>query len=321
VSIKGAALRVAIAAGLRPTGRFSNLSPVRVPYWLLSPSVIPLVVIVFIPMLFAFYISLTGLNQNTISDWTHAPFVGLKHYIDGLEPNGPLAPSFYSSIKASVIFSVATTLFILPIGVGAALLLNGQIRGRSFLRAVMLLPYIIPTFVNGILWRLIFMTNTGVADQLMAALHLGSRDTFWLIGPRSLWALVLADVWASWPFIYLMALAALQTIPADVYDAAKIDGATPLRIFGRITMPLIAPTLGLGIALSTINHFNNFALPFVMFGPTPPDEVNVLPLNIYVNSFITFNLGLGAAMSVVALVIMLTPAVIYLRAARIGDAD
>ncbi|HKB33167.1 MAG TPA: sugar ABC transporter permease [Candidatus Dormibacteraeota bacterium] len=319
MSIKGAALRVAVAARLRAPKRSSHRSAIPVPYWLLSPSLVPLVVIVFVPMAFAFYISLTGLNQNTIGDWTHAPFVGLKHYLDGLDPRGPLAPSFYSSIKASVIFSVATTLFILPIGVGAALLLNGSLRGRTFLRAVMLLPYIIPTFVNGILWRLVFMTSTGIADQVMAALHLGSRDTFWLIGPRSLWALVLADVWASWPFIYLMALAALQTIPADVPDAAKIDGATPLRIFRHITLPLIAPTLGLGIALSTINHFNNFALPYVMFGPTPPDEVNVMPLNIYVNSFITFNLGLGAAMSVVALLIMLTPAVIYLRAARVGD--
>ncbi len=319
MSIKGAAFRVAFAAGLRP-GR-SHRSAFPVPYWLLSPSVVPLLVIVFIPMVFAIYISLTALNQNTIGNWTQAPFVGLKHYLDGLDPRGPLAPSFYTSIKASVIFSVATTLFILPIGVGAALLLNGHLRGRTFIRAVMLLPYIIPTFVNGILWRLVFMTDTGIADQIQAALHLGPRDTFWLIGPRSLWALILADVWASWPFIYLMALAALQTIPADVYDAARIDGATPVRIFRRITLPLIAPTLGLGIALSTINHFNNFALPYVMFGPTPPDEVNVLPLNIYVNSFITFNLGLGAAMSVVALVIMLTPAVLYLRAARVGDAD
>ena len=321
MSSKAAAVRAAVA-GLRlrgPSGGHRSALPV--PYWLLSPSLVPLILIVFIPMAFAIYISLTALNQNTIGDWTHAPFVGLKHYVDGLDPRGPLAPSFYGSIKASVLFSGLTTLFILPIGVGAALLLNTKIRGRNLLRAIVLLPYIIPTFVNGILWRLVFMTRTGVADQWMAALHLGSRDTFWLLGSRSLPALIIADVWASWPFIYLMALAALQTIPSDVYDAATIDGASPLRIFRRITLPLIAPTLGLGIALSTINHFNNFALPYVMFGPTPPDEVNVLPLNIYVNSFITFNLGLGAAMSVVALIIMLTPAVIYLRAARVGDID
>ena len=291
----------------------------RAPYSLMVPSLVLLAVIVFLPMLVALYISLTGLNQYTIGDWVHAPFVGLEHYLDGLNPKGALASSFYGSIKASLVFSVLTTLFILPISVGAALLFNGHLRGRVLFRAIVLLPYIIPTFVNGILWRLVFMNGSGVADQLLAALHLGSRQTFWLIGPRSLWALIIADVWASWPFLYLMALAALQTIPAEVYDAATIDGATAVRAFRHITVPLMAPTLGLGIALSTINHFNNFALPYVMFGPTPPDEVNVLPLNIYVNSFITFNFGLGAAMSVVALVVMLTPAVLYLRAARVGD--
>src|SRR5260370_539393 len=103
-------------------GGASHRSPIRVPYWLLSPSLIPLTVVVFIPMAFAFYISLTGLNQNTIGDWTHAPFVGLKHYVDGLDPRGPLAPSFYSSIKPSVVFSVATPLFILPIAVCPPLL-------------------------------------------------------------------------------------------------------------------------------------------------------------------------------------------------------
>src|SRR5260370_8077825 len=109
-------------------------------------------------MALGFYISLTGLNQNTIGDWTHAPFVGLKHYLDGLDPRGPLAPSFYTSIKASVIFSVATTLCILPIGVGAALLLNGHLPGRTFLRAVLLLPYILPPFSHATLQRPVLLS-------------------------------------------------------------------------------------------------------------------------------------------------------------------
>lgn len=293
----------------------------RAPFGLMAPSLALLTLVVFIPMAFAFYISLTGLNQYTIGDWLHAPFVGLRHYVDGLAPNGPLTDSLLNSVKASVLFSLLTTAAITPIGVGAALLFNGPLRGRALLRAIMLLPYIIPTFVNAILWRLVFMNGTGVADQILAGLRLGSRETFWLIGPNALWALVIADVWAAWPFVYLMALAALQTIPDELYDAATIDGAGRTRAFWNLTLPLIRPTLGLALVLSTINHFNNFTLPFVMFGTSPPEQVNVLPLNIYVNSFITFNFGLGAAMSVVALVVMLTPAVIYLRAARVGDTD
>lgn len=286
---------------------------------MMAPSLGLLALIVFLPILIAFYISLTGLNQYTIGDWLHAPFVGLRHYVDTLTPSGPFAGSLFNSVKASLAFSILTTALIMPIALGAALLFNQSLRGRAFFRAMMLIPYIIPTFVNAILWRLVFMNGTGVADQFLAALHLGSRETFWLIGPYSLWAMVIADVWAAWPFVYLMSLAALQTIPGELYDAATIDGASGPRSFLHVTLPLIKPTLGLAVVLSTINHFNNFTLPYVMFGISPPEQVNVLPLNIFVNSFVTFNFGLGAAMSVVALAIMLTPAVIYLRAARVGD--
>ena len=305
-----------IAARARPLSRGS---PLRPPFWMMSPSLALLALVVFLPIVIAFYLSFTGLNQYSIADWVHAPFVGLRHYLDTLAPRGPFASSLLNSVKASLAFSLLTTVLITPIGLGAALLFNQSIRGRAFFRAVMLLPYIIPTFVNAILWRLVFMNGTGVADQLLAALHLGSRETFWLIGPNSLWAMVAADVWASWPFVYVMSLAALQTIPAELYDAATIDGASRVRAFRHVTLPLIRSTLGLALVLSTINHFNNFTLPYVMFGISPPEQVNVLPLNIYVHSFITFNFGLGAAMSVVALVIMLVPAGIYLRAARVGD--
>jgi len=224
------------------------------------------------------------------------------------------------SIRASVLFSVLTTLFILPIGLGAALLFNGNLKGRAVFRAVMLVPYIIPTFVNGIVWRLIFMNDWGIANRVLSAFHLASPDTFWLIGPRSLWAMVIADVWAAWPFVYMMALAGLQIIPAELYDAAAIDGAGSLASFRHITLPLLRATLSLALLLSTINHFNNFTLPFVMFGTSPPDPVNVLPLNVYVHSFITFNFGLGAAMSMVTLGVVMVPAVLYLRATRLGEA-
>lgn len=293
----------------------------RVPYWLLAPSLLLLAAIVYLPLLFSLYLSTTGLNQYTIGDWLHAPFVGLRHYVDTLEPSGPLTSSLLNSVKVSTLFSVLTTVLITPIGVGAALLMNERLRGRALLRAVMLLPYVIPTFVNAILWRLLFMNGTGVVDQLLARLHLASPQTFWLIGPNSFWAMIVADVWASWPFVYLMTLAALQTVPSDLYDAARVDGAPLWARFTRITVPLIRSTLALALVLSTINHFNNFTLPFVMFGATPPEQVNVLPLNIYVNSFVTFNFGLGAAMSVVALVIMVVPAAVYLRAARVGEME
>jgi multiple sugar transport system permease protein len=309
------------AAAARPAGmerRRARAAPP--PYALMAPSVVLLAVLVWLPMLCALYISTTALNQYTITDWLHAPFVALRNYLDGLNPRGPLTGSLFNSIRISLAFSVLTTLAITPIAVGAAVLLNGRLWGRGVLRAIMLLPYIIPTFVNAILWRLVFMNGYGVADRILSALHLASPDTFWLIGPNAFWAMVVADVWAAWPFVYLMALAALQTIPEELYGAAQIDGAGGVLAFRHVTLPLIRPTLTLALVLSTINHFNNFSLPFVMFGASPPDSVNVLPLNIYVSSFVTFNFGLGAAMSMIALLIILAPAAFYLRAARVGEA-
>ncbi|MGH7910964.1 MAG: carbohydrate ABC transporter permease [Candidatus Dormibacteraceae bacterium] len=313
-------------AGLPETVRTREVSRSRrvrrrIPFWLMAPSVVLLVLIVFIPMVFALWVSLTGLNQYTIGDWLHAPFVGLHQYLETLSPHGALFNSLMGSIKASVVFSVVTTVVILPLGLGAALVYNERFGGRALFRTIALLPYVIPTFVNALVWRLLFQTSTGPIDIILSHLHLAPQATFWLIGPNALWAMIIADVWASWPFIYMLSLAGLQSIPADLYDAAIVDGARRMNRFRHITLPLLRSPLGLAVVLSTINHFNNFTLPFVMFGATPPQQVNVLPLSIYVNSFVTFNFGLGAAMSVVALIIMLVPAVIYLRAARVGEAD
>jgi multiple sugar transport system permease protein len=285
----------------------------------MGPSLFLLTLIIFIPMLFAFWVSLTGLNQYTVGNWAHAPFVGLGQYVETLSPRGALFGSLMNSIKVSVIFSVLTTAVTVPIGVGGALVLNRKLWARGLFRTIALLPYIIPTFVVALIWRLMFMNGTGPIDILLSNLHLGSRQTYWLIGSNSLWAMIIADIWSAWPFVYLMSLAALQAIPADLYGAAAVDGAGSLRSFWHVTIPGIQSTLGLAVVLSTINHFNNFTLPFVMFGASPPEPAYVLPLNIYVNSFVTFNFGLGAAMSVVSLIILLVPAIVYLRLASVGE--
>ena len=163
------------------------------------------------------------------------------------------------------------------------------------------------------------MNGWGAIDTVLARLHLGSINTYWLLGPNSFWAMVVADCWAAWPFIYLMVLAGLQGISNDLYESAYIDGAGPLRIFSSITLPMLRPVLGLALLLSTLNHFNNFTLPFMMFGTPPPPQADVLPLNVYVMSFETLNFGLGAAMSLITLVLMMIPAFFYIRMLRLGE--
>ena len=292
-----------------------------VPYYLLLPTALFLLVVVVVPFVLGLYVSLTNLNQYTIANWLGAPFVGLGNYVAALTQPGAVSASFPQSVWASVSFAVLTTVAIVPISVIAALQMDADFAGRGVFRSLFLIPYVVPTFVNAIAWRLIFLNNYGLADRVLPLLGLGSRSEFWLIGPQTFWAMVIADVWASWPFVYLMVLAALQSIPQDVKDAAELDGAGPASQFFAITLPLIRPTMTLAVLLSTIFHFNNFTLPFVMFGTPPPQQVDVLPLTVYINSFQVFNFGLGSAMSVLTLLIMMIPATFYMRIVRLGGIE
>lgn len=289
------------------------------PMWLIWPSIFLLVVIIGIPLLIAIYISFLNLDQYTLRSWISAPWVGLANYVTALTNGGVVGASALASLGVSLAFSLLTTLLITPIGIVAALTVNTQYRGRTLVRSLYLVPYVIPTFVTALVWRQMFLNGTGPVDRFLAMIHVANINTYWLLGPNSFWAMVIADVWASWAFIYIMVLAGLQSISQEAYEAADVDGANAWQKLTRVILPQLRHILGLALLLSTLYHFNNFTLPFVMFGTPPPIQADVLPLNIYVSSFQLFNFGLGGAMSVITLILMLIPGFVYLRALRLGE--
>lgn len=284
------------------------------------PSVFLLIVIIGVPFIIAFYISFLNLTQYTLRSWLHAPWAGLANYITALTAGNVVGASALTSLGVSISFSLLTTLLITPIGVLAALTVNTQYRGRTFIRALYLVPYVIPTFVTALIWRMMFLNKTGLVDRFLAAIHVANVNMYWLLGPNSFWAMVITDTWASWAFIYIMVLAGLQSISHDLYEAADMDGANAWQKLTRIVLPQLRHILGLALLLSTLNHFNNFTLPFVMFGTPPPVQADVLPLNVYVSSFQLFDFGLGGAMSIITLIIMLVPGLLYIRALHLGEA-
>jgi multiple sugar transport system permease protein len=289
------------------------------PFWLLAPTTILLVVIVVLPLALAIWVSLLDLNQYTLRKWLGAPFIGFANYTEALT-GAALGSSALHSLWISVAFSVLTTAIALPLGVLAALTVNTPFRGRAVVRSLYLIPYVLPSFVTALLWRLMFLNN-GLAHRVLSDVGIGNSNTYWLLGGHSFWALVITDVWASWAFIYIMALAGLQTIPTELYEAADVDGTTWITKLRHIALPNLRGVLGLALLLSMINHFNNFTLPYVMFGTPPPTDVTVLPVNVYITSFQIFRFGLGAAMSIITLVVMLIPGYIYFRALRLGSAE
>jgi multiple sugar transport system permease protein len=304
-----------LAGAVRPhrAARPRRRSRVRVPYGYLVPGFVLLLALLYVPMALAGWVSLTSLSQYTIGHWLTAPFVALRNFVNTLNPSNALGQSFLSSIRASAEFAAMSTAVAAPIGVAVALLLNSPLKARGVLRALYLIPYVMPLFVTGLVWRLIFQNKWGGLDTLLRLLHLGHGTTYWLLGADSFWSLLIAEVWSAWPFVYLMTLGALQSIPVELHESAKLDGAGWWQRFRYVTLPTLWPSLSLALLFSTINHLNNFTLPYVMFGQSPPPDVNVMPLTIYTQSFGLFNLGLGAAMSIISMVVMLIPAVFYIR--------
>jgi multiple sugar transport system permease protein len=279
------------------------------PLWLMLPGGVLLAVVVLVPLGLAVWLSLTQLTQYTLRQWVSAPFIGVQNYVDAVT-TGPLL----HSVWLSVAFSVLTTVITIPIGLVAACAAHDRFRGRAVVRSVFLIPYVLPTFVVGTVWGIALGPN-GAVNSVLA--HVGVNGGNWLIGGRSFWTLVLIDTWAAWPFIYLLSLAGLQSIGREVHEAASVDGATWWQKLVHIILPSLRGPLALALVIGTLHHLNNFTLPFLLFGSPAPDEVNVLPVAIYSTSFQTFQFGLSSAMSVVSLVLVLIPLLVYLRAVRL----
>jgi multiple sugar transport system permease protein len=293
-----------------PPGRAGGRSRDGRPLWLMVPGAVLLALVVGIPFLLAAWMGFLDLDQYSLRDWVHAPWSGLANFVEAVTSS-----SMPHSLWLSVSFALLTTVFAAPIGIVAALTVNGRMRGRGIVRSLYLVPYVIPQFVTGSLWRVLLHPD-GATNHLLHALGINANN-HWLIGPVSFWTLVAVDVWASWAFIYLMTLAGLQTISSELYEAADVDGVSWWQKIRYVVLPQLRGPLSLALLLSTLHHFNNFTLPFVLFGSPAPEAVNVLPINIYQTSFQVFRFGLGAAMSVIALVILAVPAVIYLRSVRL----
>jgi multiple sugar transport system permease protein len=279
------------------------------PLWLMLPGAALLFLVILAPLALAAWISLTDLDQFTLRDWLAAPFIGLDNYLEAWQSAGLL-----HSLWVSTSFSVLTTVIIAPIGILAALTVQDPFRGRAIVRSIYLIPYVIPSFVTAVVWRLILQPD-GALNSVLASVGIDGGN--WLIGSRTFWSLVLVDTWAAWAFVYLMTLAGLQTISSEIYEAAAVDGTNWWQKLRYVVIPQLRGPLTLALLLSTLHHFNNFTLPFVLFGSPAPNAVNVLPLNIYTTSFQTFRFGLGAAMSILALVVLVIPAVLYLRAVKL----
>lgn len=288
------------------------------PLWMLIPAAVALLVIVVVPVALTVWLSLLNVNVSTLREWLGAPWYGLHNFINAFTQPSTLGASLGRSILISVMFSLLTTVLITPFGILAAFSVHRRFRFSGIARAIYLVPYVIPTFVTALIARVVFLNDTGLVDQTLKFLHITGGGTYWLVGNNAYWAMQLVELWATWPFIYLLTLAGLQSIPKEHYEAAALDGASKIQRLRFVVFPGIANVVFLGMLLSTFFHFGNFTLAFVMFSAPPPPSVEVLPVAAYYNAFSFFNFGTAAAIAVVTMVILIVPGLVYLRMTRLA---
>ena len=238
----------------------SSKAQARLAWLLISPTVLVLTIVILIPIAQSLYQSLFGrprLEDNGFFS-TIEPFVGLKNYTDIFSSAGE---RFWVAFYNTTLFGVVTVVLETILGVAMALIMHKAMKGRGVVRASILVPWAIPTAVSAILWGWIFNQN-GVANAILG------RHVMWASGDLSAkMAIIIADVWKTAPYIGLLTLAGLQLIPDEVYEAAKIDGATAWKRFTSITLPLVKPALVVAVVFRALDALRMFDLPYILIGP------------------------------------------------------
>jgi ABC-type sugar transport system permease subunit len=298
----------------------------RLAWILLAPTLIIIFVVAGIPVVMsireAFYQTNSGVDPTTGMVQGGEQFVGLKNFTDIFAGQNPVVGSygtmdrFWNAFLNTTFITIVCVLIETVLGVAMALIMAKAFRGRGFVRAGILVPWAIPTIVSALMWKLIF-DSSGIMNRILG------REILWLADTgASFWAIIIADTWKTAPFIALLTLAGLQTIPAEVYEAAKVDGATTWQQFVRITLPMVKPTLVVAVLFRTLDTLRMFDLPYGMIGP---GKYRVETLSIFAYQEATqTRYGPAAAYAIILFIYVLLVAFVFVRilgADVIGDAD
>ena len=225
----------------------------RTAYYMVLPSLLIIVAIAFFPIVYGIVLSLT---DSTVAGFSS--FVGLENYTEMFQDS-----DFLEGLSNTVIFTVVSVALEFFIGLGIALAINRAFRGRGLVRAAVLVPWAFPTVIAAVMWRLMFQSQVGIVQYVADTLGIISDP---ILSSRTLLliAAILVDVWKTTPFVALLLLAGLQTIPGEVYEAARVDGANVMQRFFRITMPLLKGAILVAVLFRTLDAYRVYDLFWVL---------------------------------------------------------
>ena len=289
----------------------------RLSWYLIAPALTFMLLVHVLPTLAGVYVSFLRLNTFTLPQLFGAPWYGLQNYKDLFDSASPINAGFYQAAKNTAFYTSLVVVGTVAGGLGIALLLNRTFPGRRLVRTLMLLPWVVPSFVVATLFQFMLQRDAGIVNKILVDYtHLVHHRPTWLLGSNTMWAMVIPSIWRGLPLPMLFFIAGLQTIPDDLHEAAKMDGAGAFRRFRYITLPLLRPLIGIQILIGVIYAAYQFVIPYIMFGSDPGPRADVLMTLIVRQSFDNNLFGAGAAISMLLTLAMAAIVLLWYRAFR-----
>jgi len=284
--------------------RLSNAASRRhllLPYVLVAPAVAVLLALSIYPLIYSITVSLQVGDAWSIGNFTRLASDNF----------------FLTAMAHTFVFAVPALSCEFLLGLGLALLLNSQIRGRGFFRATLLVPMMLPPVVAAIVWRLLLNPNFGAINGTLKEIGINTEALTWTASPSlAMMSVIAVDVWQWTPFVFLVLLAGLQAIPQEPYEAALIDGSSRWQTFWHVTLPLLKPAILIVLLLRTMDLLRVFDQIFILTEGGPGFATETISLYIYRSAFRFFDFGYAAAMSFVLLALTNVISVVYIRLLR-----
>jgi trehalose/maltose transport system permease protein len=279
----------------------------RLAWWLITPSVLVVLLIIAYPTIQVFVYSFMKYKLDGV---TPPSFVGWDNYAFVLSD-----PDWWSAVSNTLIFTVVSVILESVLGLAVAMVANTKFKGRTLLRVAILVPWAIPTVVSSKIWLWMVNDIYGVVNVVLTDLHILPQKIAWMATPATALPVIIAvDVWKATPFMALLLLAGLQLIPKDLYEAGSIDGASKVRQFWAITLPLVTPTLLVALVFRTLDALRVFDIFYLMIG----SQGGLQTMGVYnQQQLVSFlDAGVGSATSVVILVVIMLFVIVYTRFSR-----
>ena len=299
-----------------------NAERIRSAWIFLAPTLLVLALVAGWPLIRTVYFSFTNASLTNLEG---AEFVGFKNYLSWITLksgrtvyNGLLAdPAWWNAVWNTLKFSALSVTIETVLGLAVALVLNANFPGRGLVRAAILIPWAIPTIVSAKMWAWMLNDQFGILNDLLLGLGLISQKIAWTANPETaMVAVLIVDVWKTTPFMALLILAGLQMVPSDIYEAAKIDGVHPLKVFWRLTLPLIRPALMVAVIFRMLDALRIFDLIYVL----TPNNAQTKTMSILAreNLFDFDKFAYGAAASTMLFLIIAAITVAYMWFGRVN---